>query len=156
MSAGRWSRHKQLNAIIRSASHTAGYPSTLEPVGLSLVDGKRPDGLSLVPEERGKCLLWDATWSCTLAVSNIRLSSIQASFASSSAERLKMETYKEFLQNHCFIPLGFETVGGDLLPQIWLRPSEEWSLNVLARLDPLSFWNRGCLLLFKEETPVPF
>lgn len=111
MNAERSSRHTQLNAISKSALHTAGYPSTLEPVGLSLIDGKTLDGLLLVPWERGKSILWDAICSCTFAISNIEPSSTQAGFASSSAERREMEIYKDFLQNYCFISPGFETIG---------------------------------------------
>ena len=38
---------------------SAGIPITKEPNGLSQSDGKRPDGLSLVPWEEGKPLTWD-------------------------------------------------------------------------------------------------
>ena len=35
-------------------------PSTKEPTGLLRGDGKRPDGLTLVRWQAGKCLTWDA------------------------------------------------------------------------------------------------
>ena len=35
-------------------------PSRLEPSGIYRSDGKRPDGITLVPWERGLLLVWDA------------------------------------------------------------------------------------------------
>jgi hypothetical protein len=41
--------------------------STLEPNGLSRDDGKRPDGMTLVPWIKGQPLVWDVTVVDTLA-----------------------------------------------------------------------------------------
>lgn len=59
--AGRIPRHQAVNEIIRRAMISAGVPCVLEPPGLSRSDGKRPDGLTLIPWQRGRCLVWDAT-----------------------------------------------------------------------------------------------
>ena len=48
-SAGRSTRHQQLNDLIWRALKRADIPSTKEPNGLLRGDGKRPDGLTLVP-----------------------------------------------------------------------------------------------------------
>jgi len=40
---------------------SASIPATKEPVGLLRSDGKRPDGLTLVPWQSGKPLTWDVT-----------------------------------------------------------------------------------------------
>ena len=42
-------RHSEANLIIMKTLSSAGYPSSLEPVGLSRSDGKRPDGVINVP-----------------------------------------------------------------------------------------------------------
>ena len=34
-------------------------PSMLEPRGLFRTDGKRPDGVTMIPWEMGKQLVWD-------------------------------------------------------------------------------------------------
>src|SRR5579872_5375623 len=60
-SAGRLSRHHNINDIIWRALTKAGVPSTKEPYGLSRTDGKRPDGLTLIPWSSGKCAIWDVT-----------------------------------------------------------------------------------------------
>jgi hypothetical protein len=41
--------------------------STLEPNGLSRDDGKRPDGMTLVPWIKGQPLVWEVTVVDTLA-----------------------------------------------------------------------------------------
>ena len=48
-SAGRHSRHHALNDLIHRAFTSAGLPSLLEPPGICRSDGKRPDGVTLVP-----------------------------------------------------------------------------------------------------------
>ncbi|XP_063538102.1 uncharacterized protein LOC134747408 [Cydia strobilella] len=59
--AGRFPRHHAINDIVRRAMVSANLPCVLEPQGLSRTDGKRPDGLTLVPWAKGRSLLWDAT-----------------------------------------------------------------------------------------------
>ena len=41
----------------------AQVPSCKEPAGLSRSDGKRPDGVLLIPWSRGRCVTWDVTSS---------------------------------------------------------------------------------------------
>ena len=53
-SAGRVSRHHNINDIIWRALTRAGIISTKEPSGLSRTVGKRPDGLTLIPWSSGK------------------------------------------------------------------------------------------------------
>ena len=109
---GRHSRHTALNASLKRALQSAGIFFTLEPSGLSLIDGKRPDGLTLSPWARGKCLLWDATCVCKVALSNLAASSTTAGSAATEAEDRKNTTYKELFDSYLFEPLGFETIGG--------------------------------------------
>jgi len=59
--AGRYARHSAVNDLIQRALSSANITSRLEPTGLSRNDGKRPDGLSLMPWANGRCLLWDFT-----------------------------------------------------------------------------------------------
>ena len=40
----RIARHHQLNDMVARALVSAGVPATIEPVGISRRDGKRPDG----------------------------------------------------------------------------------------------------------------
>ena len=59
--SGRTARHHALNELVARAFVSAGIPVTKEPNGLSRSDGKRPDGLSLIPWQEGKPLWWDVT-----------------------------------------------------------------------------------------------
>ncbi|ESO05666.1 hypothetical protein HELRODRAFT_171324 [Helobdella robusta] len=46
-----------------------------EPSGISVQDGKRPDGCTLTPWRAGKCLAWDVTVPGTLAERYVHLTS---------------------------------------------------------------------------------
>ena len=70
-SQGRHHRHATINYIIHRALSSAKIPSRLEPSGLYRSDGKRPDGITVVPWQRGKLLVWDATCPDTFAPSYI-------------------------------------------------------------------------------------
>src|SRR6218665_2548808 len=54
MLQGRSLRHHVVNDILWRALTKAEIPSMREPTGLFRADGKRPDGATLVPWERGK------------------------------------------------------------------------------------------------------
>ena len=66
-SGGRISHHQAANETIRRALVSGGVPSVLEPVGVCREDAKRPDGMTLIPWEGGRPLLWDFTSCNTLA-----------------------------------------------------------------------------------------
>jgi len=68
---GRIARHMALNDVVARTFVSAGVPVTKEPIGLARQDGKRPDGLTLIPWQRGKPLTWDVTVAHTLADSYV-------------------------------------------------------------------------------------
>ena len=110
-SAGRISRHAAINDIIRRALVSANTPSILEPPGIVRDDGKRPDGVTLVPWARGKPLVWDATCVDTLAPSHVSATAGLAGAAASSAENIKRRKYSSLSENYIFAPFGVETMG---------------------------------------------
>ena len=68
----------------------AGIPVIKEPNGLSRSDGKRPDGLSLVPWEEGKPMTWwDVTVVCPLADSYVATAARVAGSAAEGAAARK-------------------------------------------------------------------
>ena len=69
--AGRHARHSLLNDTIWRALNKAGVQSTKEPTGLLRSDGKRPDGVTVIPWAKGRCLTWDVTVLDTFAISHI-------------------------------------------------------------------------------------
>ena len=58
---GRSARLHALNDLILRDFDSAGVPVTKEPSGLFRTDGKRPDGLTLVPWQSGRSMCWDVT-----------------------------------------------------------------------------------------------
>ena len=110
-SPGRFSRHFMINDIIKRALVSAGIPSILEPTGLSRSDGRRPDGLTLIPWTNGKSLLWDATCVDTVAPSHVPNTSLIAGSAAESAVVLKRNKYKSLLESYVFVAFAVETFG---------------------------------------------
>jgi hypothetical protein len=60
-SAGRHVRHNAVNDLIKRALSSANIPAMLKPHSLCRDDGKRPDGLTVMPWANGRCLVWDFT-----------------------------------------------------------------------------------------------
>ncbi|CAH2232477.1 jg19410 [Pararge aegeria aegeria] len=83
----------------------------LEPIGLARSDGKRPDGMTLIPWRLGRSLLWDATCVDTLAASHIQATSSLVGAAASSAEQAKRRKYENLDSSFIFVPFGVETLG---------------------------------------------
>ena len=87
-SARRSTCHHQVNDLIWRALKRFDVPATKEPSGLLRNDGKRPDGLTSVPWQKGRCLTWDATVADSLAPSNLSAtSSLPGSAAKAAATR---------------------------------------------------------------------
>lgn len=109
---GRHSRHHEINNILCRALHSAKIPAILEPTGLSRDDGKRVDGMTLIPWEKGQILLWDATCSNTLASSYLDCSSVNGGAVATKAASRKCEKYRSLIdRNYCFVPFAVETLG---------------------------------------------
>ena len=70
-SAGCFSRHATLNSLIKQTLGSFDLPSMLEPRGMYRTDGKRQDGVTVIPWEMGKQLVWDVTVVDTLAPSRL-------------------------------------------------------------------------------------
>ena len=107
-SEGRFFRHSSINDIIRRALSAAKIPSRLEPSGVFRSDGKRPDGITMVPWERGKLLVWDATCVDTLAPSYASSSTSEAGAVAALAEERKINKYAAMDPSHT---LAVETLG---------------------------------------------
>ena len=110
-SEGRHHRHAALNDIIHRALSSAKVPSRLEPTGLLRSDGKRPDGVTLVPWECGKSLIWDATCPDTFAPSYTSLATSEAGAVAAAAEERKKSKYSHLTSCYTFKPVSIETAG---------------------------------------------
>ena len=110
-SEGRHPRHAAINDIIQRTLTAAGVPSRLEPSGLYRSDGKRPDGISIVPWQSGKVLVWDATCPDTFVPSHVTVAAREAGAVAEQAEQLKKAKYAHLDNSHHFIPVAVETSG---------------------------------------------
>jgi hypothetical protein len=108
---GRTSRHHALNDLIYRAVCSSGVPATKEPVGLLRQDGKRPDGLSLIPWQAGKPLTWDVTVVCPLAQSYIQNATKSSAFVAEQAAIRKRDKYTLLESSHIFQPIAVENTG---------------------------------------------
>lgn len=110
-SEGRHPRHSALNDIIHRSLSSAHIPSRLEPPGVYRSDGKRPDGISLIPWRQGKALVWDATCPDTFAPSYQASAALKAGAVAAQAEQAKKTKYAHLDTSHYFVPVAVETSG---------------------------------------------
>ena len=108
----RFIRHSNGNMIIKDSIKSLGISSTLEPIGLLRKDGRRPDGHTLMPWQRGRTLAWDFTCISRLANSNLRMGVLPGANAASEAEVRKRNHYSDLPSTVIFKPVAMETLGG--------------------------------------------
>ena len=110
-SEGRHYRHAALNDIMHRALTSAHIPSRLEPSGIFRSDGKRPDGITMVPWENGKLLVWDTTCPDTFAPSYTAWATSEPGAVAALAEEKKRDKYAHLDPSHSFTPVAVETSG---------------------------------------------
>ena len=110
-SEGRHYRHSSLNDIIHRVLSAAKIPSRLEPAGVFRSDGKRLDSITMVPWERGKLLVWDATCTDTFAPSYLARATNELGAVAAMAETRKKGKYATMDPSHSFQPIAVETTG---------------------------------------------
>ena len=137
-SAGRFNRHAQLNDLVRRTLSSANVPAVLEPPGLCREDGKRPDGLTLCPWNRGNSLVWDVTVIDSLAPSRLE----RNVHPLQEAERKKTRKYSSIIERgYIFQPVAFDTQGN-------CGPETESFLKELGvRLRQATFEDRASIFL---------
>jgi len=86
---------------------SASFPSVLEPIDTCLEDGKRPDGMTMIPWSKGEALLWDAICVDTYAALHLNLSSVSAGTAASEAEVKKQNKYRSLSNDYNFVAVGW-------------------------------------------------
>jgi len=108
---GRSARHHALNDLVARAMASAGIPVSKEPQGLCRSDGKRPDGLSLIPWQAGKSLTWDVTVVCPLADSYVAAAARGAGSVAEMAAARKSAKYTDLDSSYTFQPIAIESLG---------------------------------------------
>ena len=111
LGGGRQLRHSAINDYICRLFSKASIPITKEPSGISSVDGKRPDGCTMIPWKSGKCLAWDVTIPDTMAVRYLPLTSLQSGTAATRASDDKFKKYSGAINSMHFLPICIEAFG---------------------------------------------
>ena len=109
---GKHARHHALDDIIWRAFGTASTPAVKEPSGLCRNDGKRPDGLTLIPWQGGKPLVWDATVVTPLASSYVDRVAMGAGVVSDLAADRKLDKYSSLSWAYTIQPIAVDNLGG--------------------------------------------
>ena len=109
--AGRIPRHSALSNVVRRGLSAAGILSMLEQSGLDRGDGKRPEGITMYPYSRGRCLNWDAPCVNTFTPSNLIRAALAAGSVADAAEVRKIAKYAEWGRRFIFQPVAVETSG---------------------------------------------
>lgn len=111
-SKGTFPKHADMNAIIAKGFGSINVPTRLEPTGLNRDDGKRPDGMTLIPWMKGRVLVWDSTCADTFANSYLKRTSTKAGEAAEIAVKRKKNLYKKIIsQDYNFVVPAVETMG---------------------------------------------
>jgi len=86
-------------------------PVSQSQVGLTRQDGKRPDGLTLIPWQRGRPLTWDVTTACTLSGPYVSIAVHSGSAAAAQVACRKAAKYHLLAQTgRLFQPIVVETL----------------------------------------------
>ena len=108
--SGHLTRHNLHNDIVLRSLTRAKIPATREPAGLLRSNGKRPDGLTLIPWREGRCLVWDVTVAGTTA-GYLPSTSISVGSAVELAAVRKQTKYADLAQRYEFVPIAVESHG---------------------------------------------
>ena len=110
-SEGRHHRHAALNEIVHRALTAAHIPSRLVTSGIFRSDGKRPDGITVVPWKGGRVLVWDATCPATFAPSYLSSAASDVGAVATAVEVRKRRKYSHLDQGHLFVLVAIKTAG---------------------------------------------
>ena len=90
------------------ASTQSSWHSCYQKACRSCSDRKRPDGLTLVSWQGGRCLTWDNTIVGTMAVSYVQIGSTASARSAAARKHVKYDTISG---RHIFVPVAVETLG---------------------------------------------
>ena len=132
------------NDIILRAINATNVPAVKEPSRLNRQDGKRSDGLSLIPWQSGKPLLWDVTVASTLAGSYVDTAATGAGLVADQAADRKTAKYADLRAQYVSQPASVENLGPiSSSPLDFLR-------DLGRRISHISGDDREVLFLFQR------
>src|SRR6218665_3717067 len=149
---GKYLRHSMINDVVWRLFGRAKIPAQKEPLRLSRNDGKRPDGVTIIPWKRGLCLTWDVTVPDTYAMSRLAHTSINAGEAAERSAESKRMKYSTITNTHAFVAVALETGGA------WCREGLQLISELGNRIQLTIQWRRhtyssASLWLLNEGMP---
>ena len=109
--SGQIIRLNHLNEITHRSLNRTGILTTRESQELLRVDGKRPDGHTLIPRWEGRCLRWDVTVADTTAASYLAATATVAGSVAESTAVSKEMKYLKLSNTYHFFPIAIESHG---------------------------------------------
>jgi hypothetical protein len=106
---GRAARHKGLNIWLSKTLQSVDIGNRLEPN--DLWPGKRPDGVTILPFNKGKRLIWDVTVSDSFAPTYRQKALSEPGLVAEAAEIRKIANYRGLEEKFLIQPVAFETLG---------------------------------------------
>jgi len=107
-------------------------------------DGKRPDGLSLIPWQEGKPLCWDVTVICPLANSYLQSATASAGAVAELATARKVAKYSTLEDQYIFQPIAVESFG----PMNW--ETRKFLADLGRKISRVSGDDRETTFLFQR------
>ena len=135
--------HPDSNGQWRSIKR-AQIPAVKEPVSLVRQDGKRPDGVTLLPWARGKSLVWDITVPDTYAESHLQDTACRPGAADDKAAANTSSEYCDLAGTHLFFPIAIETAG------TWNQMAVELVQEIGRRITLVTEDSRETVFLFQR------
>jgi len=120
---------------------SASIPATKEPSALVRQNGKRPDGLTLIPWQGGQSLVWDVTVVRALTQSYVDRAATSVKMVAELAAERKLMKYSYLPINLIFQPIAVE----NLKAFSSSRPSVIKSAVCLAKKEKFHFCSSVCL-----------
>ena len=143
-SAPRQQRHSHMNDILWRSIKRAQIPAVKEPVSLIRQDGRRPDGVTLLPWARGKPLAWDITVPDTYAESHLQDTACRPGAAADKAAANKSSKYCDLAGTPLFFPVAIETAG------TWNQMAVELVQEIGRRITLVTEDSRETVFLFQS------
>ena len=111
-----FSCHVTLNSLIKRKLEPLDLPSVVAPRGLYRTDGKRPDGVTMIPWEMGQQLMWDVMVVDALAPTRLNQGSLcNPGTSATEAEARKIENYRELIDSgYNFQPVALKVHGSSV------------------------------------------
>ena len=107
---GKILRHTMLNECISRTLKSIRLPNKTEPTTIGSHLNIRPDGVTLIPYQKGKPLAWDVSCPHPICDSHMINSSF-AGAAATSCEAKKTTKYRGLNENYVFMPIIIDSIG---------------------------------------------